>query len=165
MEPKILTVAEANAVLDRIVKPALDRLANRIGTIDTLKNEIEVARLVVDTGASETNPDRQHLDRLTDRQRRLEAEVREEIEAVHSVGGVIKDPRSGLVDFFSIVDGKLGLPVLEARRGPDPLLAHRRGGLPRPPSAARPAAARRILSMSSNEPRRSRAIVSISAVS
>jgi hypothetical protein len=117
MEPKILTVAEANAVLDRIVKPALDRLSNRIGVIDTLKNEIEVARLVVDTGASETNPDRQHLDRLIDRQRRLEAEVREEIEAVHSVGGVIKDPRSGLVDFFSIVDGKLAF--LCWKRGED----------------------------------------------
>jgi hypothetical protein len=117
MEPKILTVAEANAVLERIVKPALDRLSNRIGAIDTLKNEIEVARLVVDTGASETNPDRQHLDRLTDRQRRLEAEVREEIEAVHSVGGVIKDPRSGLVDFFSIVDGKLAF--LCWKRGED----------------------------------------------
>ena len=145
MEPKILTVAEANAVLDRIVKPALDRLSNRIGVIDTLKNEIEVARLVVDTGASETNPDRQHLDRLIDRQRRLEAEVREEIEAVHSVGGVIKDPRSGLVDFFSIVDGKLAFLCWKRGGRPDPLLAHRRRGLSWPPPASGPATPRRIL--------------------
>ena len=117
MEPKIFTVAEANAILSRTIKPAMERLGSRIGAIDALKTEIEVARLVVDTGASNANPDQQHLERLLERQRGFEADVREEIEAVHAVGGIIKDPRSGLVDFFSIVDGKLAF--LCWKRGED----------------------------------------------
>jgi hypothetical protein len=117
MEPKIFTVAEANAILSRTIKPAMERLGNRIGAIDALKTEIEVARLVVDTGATPSNPDQQHLERLLERQRGFEADVREEIEAVHAAGGIIKDPRSGLVDFFSIVDGKLAF--LCWKRGED----------------------------------------------
>ena len=117
MEPKIFTVAEANAILERTIKPALERLAARIGAIDALKTTIEVARLLTETGATETNPDQQHLTRLLERQKGFEADVREEIEAVHSAGGIIKDPRSGLVDFFSIVDGKLAF--LCWKRGED----------------------------------------------
>jgi hypothetical protein len=117
MEPKIFTVAEANAILERTIKPAMERLGSRIAAIETLKTEIEVAQLVVETGASNSNPDQQHLERLMERQRGFEADVREEIEAVHTVGGIIKDPRSGLVDFFSIVDGKLAF--LCWKRGED----------------------------------------------
>lgn len=107
MQTRIFTVAEANAILDRVVRPAADRLAELIATVEAQKTEIEVTRLVVGTGASESNPDRAALARLEHRHRELEVEVREEIEAVQAAGGLIKDARSGLVDFFSILDGKL----------------------------------------------------------
>lgn len=107
MQTKIFTVAEANAVLERVVKPAVHRLAELIAAVEAVRTEIEVSRLVVGTGASESNPDRADLVRLERRHRELEVEVREEVEAVQAAGGLIKDARSGLVDFFSILDGKL----------------------------------------------------------
>jgi hypothetical protein len=107
MEAKIFTLAEANAALERVVKPAMQRLTARIAALDGLKTEIEVLRIVVDSGASETNPDRAQLTRLEQRERRIQSEIREGVEAIQSAGGVIKDPRTGLVDFFSIHDGRL----------------------------------------------------------
>ena len=107
MQTKIFTVAEANAVLERVVKPAVDRLAELIPAVEAVRTEIEVTRLVVGTGASESNPDRADLVRLEHRHCELEIEVREEVEAVQAAGGLIKDARSGLVDFFSILEGKL----------------------------------------------------------
>ncbi len=107
MEAKIFTLAEANAALERIVKPAMQRLTARIGAHDALKTEIEVVRLVVGSGATDKNPDRAQLARLEQRERRIESEIREVVEAVQAAGGVIKDPRAGLVDFFSIHDGRL----------------------------------------------------------
>lgn len=117
MQTKIFTVAEANAVLERVVKPAVDHLAELIAAVEALKTEIEVTRLVVATGASESNPDRADLAHLEHRHRELEVEVREEVEAVQAAGGLIKNARSGLVDFFSILDGKL--VFLCWRRGED----------------------------------------------
>lgn len=107
MKPKIFTLAEAHAILEQIVKPAVDRLAAHIGTAEGLQAEIEVAELVVTTGAADSNPDRAQLTRLERRRERLLAEMREEVEAVHATGGLLKDARAGLVDFFTIMDGKL----------------------------------------------------------
>jgi hypothetical protein len=117
MEAKIFTVAEANAALQAVIKPAMERLTGRVAALEALRNKTDVARLVADTGASETNPDRLQLTRLERRRREVEAEIREDIEAIQATGGVIKDVRSGLVDFFSILDGKLIL--LCWRRGED----------------------------------------------
>ena len=107
MDAKIFTLVEANAALERVVKPAMQRLTARIAALDGLKTEIEVLRLVVDSGAAETNPDRAQLTRLEQRERRIHAEIRDGVEAIQGAGGVIKDPRAGLVDFFSIHDGRL----------------------------------------------------------
>jgi hypothetical protein len=107
MDAKIFTVAEANAALERVIKPAMQRLTARVAALDSLKTEIEVLRLVVDSGAVDTNPDRAQLSSLEQRERRLHAEIKEGVESIQSAGGLIKDPRAGLVDFFSIHDGRL----------------------------------------------------------
>ncbi len=107
MEAKIFTVAEANNALQRVVKPTMQRLTARIAALDALKTETEVLEVVVDSGASETNPDRVQLKLLEQRERRIQTEIRDSIETIQAAGGVIKDPRAGLVDFFSIYDGRL----------------------------------------------------------
>jgi hypothetical protein len=117
MDAKIFTVAEANAALQNVIKPAMDRLDARVAAIETLRTDVQIGRLVAETGASATNPDRAQLARLERRRREIEAEIREDIEAIHATGGVIKDLRAGLVDFFSILDGKL--VFLCWRRGED----------------------------------------------
>ncbi len=117
MKAKIFTLSEANAVLEQVIKPAVERLAARIAATESLQTEVEVAELVVASGASATNPDRGQLARLERRREQILAEMKEEVEAIHSTGGLLKDARSGLVDFFTILDGKL--VFLCWRRGED----------------------------------------------
>jgi len=107
MKSKIFTLAEADAVLEQVVKPGIERIAARIAAAEGLQTDIEVAQLVATTGASPSNPDRAELGSLEVRHQQTLSEIREEVEAIQATGGLLKDPRSGLVDFFSILDGKL----------------------------------------------------------
>jgi hypothetical protein len=117
MKAKIFTLTEANTVLERVIKPAVERLAARIATAEGIETQIEVAELVVGSGASTTNPDRNQLSRLERRREEVLAEMKEEVEAIQATGGLLKDARAGLVDFFSLLDGKL--VFLCWRRGED----------------------------------------------
>jgi hypothetical protein len=107
MQSRTFSLAEASAILEQVIKPAVERLAARIAAAEKVQTEIEVAQLVVTTGAAPANPDRAELDRLEQRHQQILGEIRAEAEAIQATGGILKDARSGLVDFFAILDGKL----------------------------------------------------------
>lgn len=107
MKSKIFTLAEANTALEQVIKPGIERLITHVAAAESLQTDLEVAQLVATTGASSSNPDRAELGSLEVRHQQVLGEIREEVEAIHATGGLLKDARSGLVDFFSILDGKL----------------------------------------------------------
>jgi hypothetical protein len=104
---KIFSPDEANATLEEVIRPAFDRLHTSIEQLARADREASILKLIVDSGASETNPDRGRHGRLQDRVIALKAEIREDIEAIRGTGALIKDLRHGLVDFFAYQDGKL----------------------------------------------------------
>jgi hypothetical protein len=106
MKSKTFTLSEANAVLEQVIKPRIERLVAQIAAAEGLQTDIEVAQLVATTGASPSNPDRAELGNLEVRHQQALDEIREEVEAIHATGGLLKDARAGLVDFLSILDGK-----------------------------------------------------------
>lgn len=106
-KPKLFTIDEANAALETIIKPALERIDDDLQRLERGERERAVMGLIIDSGASESNPDRESLERLAGRMKAVRAEIREDIEAILATGALVKDLEKGLIDFFAVIDGQL----------------------------------------------------------
>lgn len=92
---------EANALIP-FLEPRLSHLAARKRELDLVEQELEMIRLLVETGASEGNPDIATRDAKERRARELGEEMSEAVSAIQAKGCVIKDLDRGLVDFYSL---------------------------------------------------------------
>jgi hypothetical protein len=92
---------EANNLIP-FLDPRLSHLVARKRELDQVQNELEMMRLLVDTGASPTNPDLVAREARERRARELGEEIADAVAAIHAKGCVVKDLDRGLVDFYSL---------------------------------------------------------------
>lgn len=107
MKYKIFTPDEANAALEEVIRPALERIQRNLNDLGRTERESKIMSLIVDSGASETNPDRARLAQLLNRLEMIKGEVRSDIDSIRGTGALVKDLRSGLIDFFAYQEGRL----------------------------------------------------------
>jgi len=104
---RIFTLAEANAVLDQIVKPAFERLDLSREHLAHAEREADILGLIVDSGANPGSADQLRHSRLSRRIESIRAEISQEMAAIQATGALLKDLSHGLVDFFAVQDGQL----------------------------------------------------------
>jgi hypothetical protein len=92
---------EANSLIP-FLDPRLSHLAARKRELDQVQNELEMMRLLSETGASSANPDLVAREGKDRRAKDLGEEIAEAVSAIHSKGCVVKDLDRGLVDFYSL---------------------------------------------------------------
>jgi hypothetical protein len=114
---KIFTPDEANATLEEVIRPALERIQRNLDDLGRVERESRIMSLIVDSGASDTNPDRARYAQLLNRLEMIKGEVRGDIDSIRGTGALVKDLRQGLVDFFAYQEGRL--VFLCWRRGED----------------------------------------------
>jgi hypothetical protein len=92
---------EANALIP-FLEPRLSHLIARKREMDQLESDLEMMRLLTETGASSANPDLAARDGKERRAKDLGEEIAEAVSAIHAKGCVVKDLDRGLVDFYSL---------------------------------------------------------------
>ena len=92
---------EANSLIP-FLDPRLSHLAARKRELDQVQNELEMMRLLSETGASSANPDLVAREGKERRAKDLGEEIAEAVSAIHAKGCVVKDLDRGLVDFYSL---------------------------------------------------------------
>lgn len=92
---------EANSLIP-FLDPRLSHLAARKRELDQVQNELEMMRLLSETGASAANPDLVAREGKERRAKDLGEEIAEAVGAIHAKGCVVKDLDRGLVDFYSL---------------------------------------------------------------
>ncbi len=92
---------EANALIP-FLEPRLSHLVAKKRELDLVQHELEMMRLLAETGASATNPDIAARDTRERRAQALGEEIAEAVSAIQAKGCVIKDLDQGLVDFYSL---------------------------------------------------------------
>lgn len=107
MDYRVFTLDEANKALDETIKPALERLHGGLKEMRRLEQEARVLALIVDSGAGAASPDARRHREVEDLLDPLRAEIKEDFDAIRHTGAIVKDVRQGLVDFFSLHDGRL----------------------------------------------------------
>jgi len=92
---------EANALIP-FLDPRLSHLVARKRELDQVQADLEMMRLLVETGASGSNPDLVAREGKERRANDLGEEIAEAVSAIHAKGCVVKDLDRGLVDFYSL---------------------------------------------------------------
>ena len=92
---------EANALIP-FLEPRLSHLVARKRELDQVQNDLEMMRLLSETGASSANPDLVAREGKERRAKDLGEEIAEAVSAIHAKGCVVKDLDRGLVDFYSL---------------------------------------------------------------
>ncbi len=92
---------EANTLLP-FLEPRLSHLIARKRELDQAQHELEIMRLLQQTGATSANPDLAALEAKERRAKDLGEEIAEAVAAIHAKGCVVKDLDQGLVDFYSL---------------------------------------------------------------
>jgi hypothetical protein len=106
LSPRIFTLEEANALVPDL-EARLMRLARVHADLETVREELEVLRLVASSGGDEENPDRRALDEAEARIRSLAGELTRLQRRILALGCVPKSFQEGLIDFFSLGEGRL----------------------------------------------------------
>jgi hypothetical protein len=92
---------EANALIS-FLEPRLSHVIARKRELDQAQHELELMRLLQDTGATSANPDLAALEARERRARDLGEEIAEAVGAINARGCVVKDLDQGLIDFYSL---------------------------------------------------------------
>ncbi len=92
---------EANALIS-FLDPRLSHLVARKRELDQAQTDLEMMRLLSETGASSANPDLVAREGKERRARDLGEEIAEAVSAIHAKGCVVKDLDRGLIDFYSL---------------------------------------------------------------
>ena len=104
MNPKFFTVDEANALVG-FLEGTLERIRRNKRLYLWLNEEIEILKLVVVCGATETNPDAVLLREKTAKFETVARSIQKDITAINDSGCVLRDVDAGVIDFYSIQDG------------------------------------------------------------
>lgn len=104
---KLFTATEATHLLEQ-VRPLLEQLQRSQRSIVELTRQLDDHREKISAGNGHPVQELQRrIDELTDRQLRVVEECDEALKRLQELGGVLKDLSQGLVDFYSMRDGKV----------------------------------------------------------
>ncbi len=92
---------EANALIP-FLEPRLSHLIARKREMDQAQNDLEMMRLLSETGASPANSDLVTREGKERRAQGLGEEIADAVSAIHAKGCVVKDLDRGLIDFYSL---------------------------------------------------------------
>jgi hypothetical protein len=104
---RTFTVAEAQALLDELIRPLAERLAALVTELTPLQRQWQ--KILMAIGSNGGGLDHERAGRLRERLEAGQAEVQELIGEITSHGVQVKDPGQGLLDFPSVVDGQEAL--------------------------------------------------------
>jgi hypothetical protein len=120
---RVITLEEANALLPRVRQVVAEQRERRLNIERILRDLTTLLGAAPDSFIDREGDadDVRALKREgADRVRELQAAWSE----IESIGGVIKDPREGLIDFFGRIDGKM---VFLCWRYDEPEISHYHG--------------------------------------
>ena len=107
MPDPVFTPAQAQALLDRTIRPLAERmvaLRREMGPLERRWRQIVLA-----IGSNGGGLDKREAEELRAALERAHAEVAELIDEITSHGVQIKDPDRGLLDFPAVIDGQPAL--------------------------------------------------------
>jgi hypothetical protein len=104
--PRIYTVEEANDLLP-LVRRTFDIVDERREELEELAHGLEVLELVATSGATQKNPDYQQYRETKLFFDNAVAEVQGLLTRITDLGVEIRDLETGLVDFYSMRDGRV----------------------------------------------------------
>lgn len=103
---KLFTIDEANAHIP-FLQRALDTLQKQVRDVVRLKRQLEVLNLICDSRVSHQNQDFQEYVQKTALYHQLIGQADALIREVRSKGCLLRDVHTGIVDFYSEMDGKV----------------------------------------------------------
>jgi hypothetical protein len=105
-EPRVFTLEEVNALVPRLARLVAGQLERR-NVIEAELRELSVAVGFVPTDLAVSADDSREVVTIKRRLAERVAEYQRGWTEVEELGGVLKDTRLGLIDFYGRVDGKL----------------------------------------------------------
>jgi hypothetical protein len=103
MEPKFFTVEQANQLIT-FFESTLERVSLNRARYLKLQRELAILKLILECGASESNPDTKMRREKMSRFKMIENEIKRDLALIKEAGCVVKDIDRGMVDFYSIRD-------------------------------------------------------------
>jgi hypothetical protein len=103
---RLFTIEEANALIPFLQK-ALDTLRGQVRDIIRLKRQLEVLNLICDSKVNQQNLDFQEYVQKTAQYHQLIGQADALIREVRGKGCLLRDVHTGIVDFYSEMDGKV----------------------------------------------------------
>jgi len=103
---KLFTIEEANSLIPMLQK-TLDSLQRQVRDIIRLKRQLEVLNLICDGQLSRENVDFQEYLQKTALYHQLVGQADTLIRDVRARGCLLRDVHTGIVDFYSEMDGKV----------------------------------------------------------
>lgn len=101
----VFSVEDANRAIVEI-RPIVERMVEAKTRFDRLEERADVLSIAA-AGASATNPDAVELRGVLEARRVIGEQLSEGVDAVHKLGGQIKDIDQGLVDFYALSGDRL----------------------------------------------------------
>jgi hypothetical protein len=104
---RTFTLAEAQALLDEVVRPLAERMVELCAAAEPLQREWRT--IVIAIGSNGGGLDHERASELRESLEQAQAEVGELVEEVVALGVQVKDPAQGLLDFPAVIDGQPAL--------------------------------------------------------
>jgi hypothetical protein len=104
---RTFTPAEAQALLDEVVRPLAERMVELCAAVEPLQREWRT--IVIAIGSNGGGLDHERASELRESLEQAQAEVGELVEEVLALGVQVKDPAQGLLDFPAVIDGQPAL--------------------------------------------------------
>jgi hypothetical protein len=104
---RTFTPAEAQALLDEVVRPLAERMVELCAAVEPLQREWRT--IVIKIGSNGGGLDHERASALRESLERAQAEVGELVDEVLALGVQVKDPTQGLLDFPAVLDGQPAL--------------------------------------------------------
>jgi hypothetical protein len=112
---RTFTVAEAQALLDEVVRPLAERMVELCDAMAPLQREWQT--IVIKIGSNGGGLDHERARALREGLEKGQAELTELVEEVVGLGVQVKDPTQGLIDFPTTIDGEPALLCWRAGEG------------------------------------------------
>jgi hypothetical protein len=104
---RTFTPAEAQALLDEVVRPLAERMVELCAAVEPLQREWRT--IVIAIGSNGGGLDHERASELRESLEQAQAEVGDLVEEVVALGVQVKDPAQGLLDFPATIDGQPAL--------------------------------------------------------
>ena len=107
MPDRTFTLAQAQALLDEVVRPLAERMVELCAAVEPLQREWRT--IVIAIGSNGGGLDHERASELRESLEQAQAEVGELVEEVVALGVQVKDAAQGLLDFPAVIDGQPAL--------------------------------------------------------